>query len=414
MKYSVDLCGEIQLPGSKSILNRVLIIASQMYSDLVLHNVSGCQDVSTMLYCLRKLGSKFSEIDNDLYIQPQLHTDEVHSFFIRDAAAVFRFLLVRLAVHPGLVSIIDVNTQLLHRPHYPLISALKTLGTEFIRDSFPLQFIGTEPQLRELQVDSSYSSQYLSAFLLSAPLFKHGIKITPGKRIVSQGYLEMTIKLLADFGIEIYRELDTLIIPPDSVFRNLPAYTIEPDYSSACYFWALGALNQGLIKVRTNGDTSIQPDFNFPDILTEMGAKVTRGEDFISVTRQDLRGGEYNLIDMPDQVPTMAVLALFADSPTTIRAGNHISYKESDRLDALLKEFPKLGAKIEFKDQKLIVHPLREEPDPCMLNTRDDHRLAMSFLLINQIFPRVSIEEEDSIAKSYPNFLLDLHSLQIT
>jgi len=255
------------------------------------------------------------------------------------------------------------------------------------------------------------SSQFISSLLLIAPSYKNDLELFLEGEVVSRSYIDMTIMIMRDFGVIVDFDGKRIFIKAGQKYNDLEEYKIEPDYSSACYFWALGALSRSVVSTNTINTTSLQPDYKFLTILINIGTKIEIEKDKICVSHGKLKGISVDMRDMPDQVPTLAVLALFADSKTTITNIEHLKYKESNRIEALITELSRIGADINYKNGTLTTNPLNHIPEVITLNTYKDHRLVMAFHILKILFPQISINNTSSVDKSYPNFLDDVKSL---
>lgn len=222
----------------------------------------------------------------------------------------------------------------------------------------------------------------------------------------------MTIKIMQDFGVIVDFDGSRIFIQSGQEYNNLNEYYIEPDFSSACYFWALGALSKSAVSTNTIEQSSLQTDFNFLTILKKIGAKIEVKKDVISVCRNKIKGITIDMMDMPDQVPTLAVIALFADTKTIIKNIEHLQYKESNRINALVEELSRIGANVSYNKGALVITPLNKIPGSITLNSHHDHRLVMAFHILKLIFPQISITGSPSVEKSYPDFLKDIKSIK--
>ena len=408
----IKLRGEITPPGSKSIIQRVLLISTFLDRSITLKGISDCEDVSKMQESLVDLGCIVIPGKNFITIKPPERLNNIINAKIKDSATALRFLVVRLATYPGIKSFISMSRQLAGRPLDPLLNVLKKCGSEITRRKNKIEIIGHKFNCQEISIDAGISSQFISAFLLTSPWFDNGIRIIPKQVPVSRLYLQLTCEIMKEFGINVIKKNGEWLVPAGSKYRNLTNYDIEPDASSACYFWALGALTGSEISVKGLAPDSFQPDIAFLDILGKMGAEINISEESIKVMKGKLKGIKTDLSNLPDQVPTLAFLALFADSPTTIRNIRHLKYKESNRIDVLIREFKKLGARIVYEMGDLCVEPLRKKPAKVTLKTDHDHRLAMIFYLLKLLYPDLEIDDLDCINKSYPEFIRDIGKLK--
>ncbi|RLD58967.1 MAG: 3-phosphoshikimate 1-carboxyvinyltransferase [Bacteroidetes bacterium] len=404
----------IILEGSKSILNRVLIISSFLPTPLEISNISHCDDVITLVNNLEKLGFHIKIKNNSLTIIPPKKISNLQRLNIKDSGTAFRFLISRLAVLEGIESSIDVSLQLKCRPIKQLIEILKRIGVDIRSEKFPIKIFGKKLIGGEYGIQANISSQFISSLLLISPLFQTDFILNLSGNVVSQSYIEMTLQIMKDFGIKSNYKEKRIIIPAGQYYINLKRYLIEPDFSSACYFWALGSLSLNKICTFGNIKNSCQPDYKFLKILEKMGAQIEMDNNKICVKKNKLCGIEVDFKDMPDQTPTLTILALLANSPTKIKNISHLKFKESNRIDALIKEIRRIGGKISYEDNSLIINPLNFEPPKIKLNTYNDHRLVMSFYILKALFPQIEIENKECVKKSYPNFLKDFKKVTKT
>ncbi len=255
-------------------------------------------------------------------------------------------------------------------------------------------------------VTGEISSQYLSGLLLAAPYARQAVELVPSDRFVSQPYIDMTLAVMADFGVEVRRLYDGgFAISAGNRYRGR-VYEIEPDASAASYFFAAAAITGGQVTVEGLSKSSIQGDIAFCDCLRKMGCKVEYREHAITVAGGKLHGIEIDMNGISDTVQTLAAAALFAEGPTTITGVAHIRHKETDRLSALAGELRKFGAEIEELDDGLRITP--QELHAARIATYDDHRMAMSMALVGLRVPGVVILDPACTAKTYPLFFRDL------
>ncbi len=425
----VDLMNQIiRFPGSKSLLIRVLLISTYLEKPLLIENASSCSDVLTMIDNLRKFGFIIENDEDKISIQPPCKfANKNKIFFIKDSATAFRFLLARMASITDQRFEITVSKQLQDRPMRPLIKILEQQGAIIDSRRFPFSIEGKKLAGGKVKLDASISSQFISALLLIAPSYENDMEIEFEGELVSASYLNMTIKLMRYFGINVIWQKDRIFLEKGQKYQNPEKIKIEPDYSSACYFWALGALSEKEICTEFAGNKFSQADLHFLKIIDKMGACVktkfissneTNNEENgngnlltnkICVQKKQLHGVKVNMKDMPDQVPTLSILALFAEEKTTISGIAHLRFKESDRIAALLSELKKLGVKIEWNGNQLTIQPLQNtENKRIILGTHQDHRLLMSFAILQTKFPAIQFNEKKSVEKSFPKFFQEL------
>ncbi len=435
MKNKFNGQGIVTLPGSKSIAIRALIITSFFDTPLKLQNFPDCEDSLTLSLALLELGFSFERKGNDLTVIPAESYNLHPTIEIKDSAAALRFLLFRLAGWPDMLATVKITPQLEKRPLDPLVDIIRGIGGKIEKTDNSFTVKGSESLslfnknnagifrdritrvihqlpfkksvLNILHKTAPISSQFLSGILLSFPIFKDGISLELKAEQVSASYITLTLKVMESFGIQAEREGNRITIPAQN-YHNPGKFRIEEDFSSACYFWAIGALSSKAVGVRTAARSSAQADFGFLKILENMGAQIIRGEDYIAVQGKELHGIKTDMLQMPDQVLTLAVLALFADSPTEIRNIDQLRYKETDRITALIKELSKIGADIRYERKVLIIKPLTSTPVQSILNTYNDHRLVMSFSLLALIFEELKLDSGEGLNKSFPTFFDEL------
>ena len=422
---------KVDLQGSKSILNRVLMISTFLETPLKITNDSQCNDVITLKRNLEKLGLNFQKKENSMLIipslclisgllqiktnkkQPQrrypLYNDE-QSFFVKESATGLRFLISRLASLENLVSEINVSSQLAKRPIKPLLQVIRRFGAD-ISETYPLKIKGSKLSGGRIGLNSDISSQFISSLLLIAPVYRDDLLIKLSGKIVSKPYIIMTLKIMEHFGIQAELSQNEIFIKKGQNYTNPSEYEIEPDFSSACYFWALGALSDKFIYTSSTKQKSLQADFCFLDIIKKMGAEISLKKDLIGVRRGELKGINVDMKDLPDQVPTLAVLALLANSKTSIKNIEHLKYKESDRINSLLKEIRKLGGKADFSDNTLNIYPLSTNPGKVKIETSNDHRIAMAFHILKSKYPKIEIINPGCATKSFPNFIREFEHI---
>jgi len=403
----------IKFEGSKSIIQRVLIISTFLKSPLRIINFSKCEDVQTLIFNLTKLGFSFQNGDEFLLISPPQEIRNSQELFIQNSGTALRLLLSRLVMMKDMKTSIDFSTQLKKRPIKSLIKILQNLGADINYQQFPIEINGKVLNGGKIEIHADVSSQFISSILLVAPYFDADIELILKGKIVSRPYIKLTQKVMKDFGVESEFKRNRIFVSANQQYKNPAEYHVESDFSSACYFWALGALSSSPIYTEGGSKEFSQPDFQFLKILSKMGAKIQRKTNFISVRKGNLVGIEIDMKDIPDQVPTLAVLALFAESKTKIKNIHHLKYKESNRIFGLVKELQKIGCNIKYEKEVLIIHPLKKKPLKAKLHSYQDHRLVMAFYILKTKFPYLTISDEQVVKKSYPDFFEDIKGLKL-
>jgi len=411
MECRLNCNGKVELEGSKSILARVLIISTFLRTQLKIVNSSNCNDIRTLIDNLEQLGIGFKWQGNSLTVITNEPVSDEIQLNIKDSGTAFRFLLARSVILQDVHSIISVSNQLKKRPILPLVEILQKLGANFKFTGFPIEMKGKQLNGAEIDLQADISSQFISALMLIAPAYNSRLTINLIGRIVSRSYIKMTAAIMLNFGVECRFSKNKIIIESGQEYSNPSIYEIEPDFSSAGYFWALGALSNKEVCTSCISGDSLQSDFQFLSILEKMGAKVNRSSKSVCISRGLLKGIEIEMKDIPDLVPTLAVLALFANSPSQLRNIAHLQYKESNRISALVSELSRIGADIEFVDESLVIHPLNNKSAAVELNAHHDHRLVMAFHILKAVFPYISINNKEEVAKSYASFFDDFNRI---
>ena len=291
-------------------------------------------------------------------------------------------------------------------PIQHLLDALQQIGVQAISVNHdgcpPLEVMGGRVSGGEVHINCSISSQFLSGLLLIAPYTCQGLKIYVTDGPVSKPYIDMTIDIMSQFGVAVVRDgYHYFEVSGGQCYRS-GSYMIEPDASQAGYFWAAAAITGSEIRVAGITEKSSQGDVRFAEVLRRMGCHVTHAPDGIAVKGGNLSGIEVDMADMPDIVPTLAVVAAFAKGTTTIKNVAHLKVKESDRLTAVINELTKMGISAKSDHDDLIV--VGGRPHGAVIETYNDHRMAMCFAIAGLVVPGVSIINEGCVGKSFPGF----------
>jgi 3-phosphoshikimate 1-carboxyvinyltransferase len=337
--------------------------------------------------------------------------------FCGNSGTTIRFLTALCALGHGHFTL-DGIPRMRQRPIGELLVLLINMGARIrclAADGFPPVEVDADGLAGGIQrFGAAASSQFLSAALMVSPFCRHEVHVDLDPGQTSWPYVAMTMRLMDHFGVtcELLRDPKTheprrIVVPRHTYTAQ--AHAIEPDASNATYFLAAAAIHRGSrVTIPGLGPSSLQGDVGFADCLRQMGADVKVTADSITVTGTDrLDGIDMDLSSMPDTAQTLAVAALFAHGPTTIRGVGNLRVKETDRLAALATELGKLGAKTEIAGDALTIHP-PSSPKSAAIDTYDDHRMAMSFALAATKIPGVTIKDAECVAKTYPNYFADL------
>lgn len=401
----------VEVPGSKSIANRALVCAALADGESVLAGMPDGDDTEAMLDCLGRLGLAIERAGTTVTIRGGRASFRPGPLDLptRLAGTTSRFVTALAALGPGPYTI-DGEPPLRRRPMAPLHDALAALGVGMVpaeqAGHLPVTVQGpADADVSEVSLLGDVSSQYLTALMLIAPYLPAGLRLVLTTPLVSRPYVVMTAAVMAAFGVEGVEVGESVIIVPAGAYRPR-AYTVEPDASSASYPLAAAAICGGSVRVPGLTAASLQGDAGFCRVLAEMGCVVRQDDDGTTVSRTGaLRGIDIDMVEMSDLVPTLAAVAVYADSPVNIHGVGFIRSKESDRLGDLCAELRAAGVDAVDDADGLTVRPSR--PHPARLATHHDHRLAMAFALVGLGAvgtEGIEVEDPEVVSKSWPDF----------
>lgn len=408
-----SLAGEVQMPGSKSISNRILLLAALAKGRTRVRNLLRSEDTERMLNALQKLGVAIAEDGQDWLVEgaggPLATDGRKVALHLGLAGTALRPLTAALALGRG-EFLLDGVPRMRERPIAPLVDALRRLGADIEYAGTtgypPIRVRGTGLRGGRVDIDGSLSSQFLSALLLAAPLAAGPLAIRVQGPLVSRPYIDLNLELMQRFGVFVaVEEEQRMFRAPAAGYHSPGQCLVEGDASSATYFLAAGAVRGKGIRVRGVGADSIQGDLGFADVLRTMGAQVRIRPAAIEAAPgpKSLIGIAADCNRMPDAAMTLAVLALFARGRTRIDNIGNWRLKETDRLAAMARELRKLGAEVEEGPDYLAIAP-PEALQPAAIDTYGDHRMAMSFSLAALGGVPVTIKNPDCVAKTFPDY----------
>jgi 3-phosphoshikimate 1-carboxyvinyltransferase len=434
----------IRVPGSKSITNRALILAalSDPNRGSELRGVLQSEDTEYMVDALRALGFRV-QVD---WPQATIHVrrgactspipEKNAHLFVGNSGTCMRFLTALVGTGHGSYQL-DGVARMRERPIADLLDALRQLGVNarsLDRDGFPPVLVETDGSLfsdspsssisGKVRIRGEVSSQFLSGLLMVAPLARKAVTIEVNGPLVSRPYVAMTLGMMKEFGVEVAGDGTSHFEVPVHAWYQGRVYEIEPDASSASYFLAAAAVTGGQVDVPGLGlnvtadvktlyfTGSLQGDTAFANLLYEMGCRVTRTNEGVSVQGGPLHGIVADMNAISDTVMTLAAVACFAEGPTTIRNVAHIRHKETDRLAALATELRRIGVEVEelADGLKIVPRPV-DQLHGAEIETYNDHRMAMSLALVGLRVPGIVIKNPACVAKTYPGFFDDLAKL---
>ena len=405
--------GSIRPPGSKSITNRALICAAAAGDKSVLQNALDSEDTQVMVTALNQLGLDVRWEGPNLLVDGGVERikEPESEIFVANSGTTIRFLGALLAGVGGTFRLNGV-ARMEERPIKDLVDALRQLGVDAKCSETgcpPLWFASHGFHHSNCTIKGDISSQYLSGMLMAAPLASNALSISVDGDLVSVPYIDITLEVMNTFGVSVrcdqYREF---MIPATSTYRGT-VYDIEPDASAASYFFALAAITQGEITVSGLGKNAIQGDIAFVECLEAMGCEVEYAESSITVIGKPLKGIDVDMNAISDTVPTLGVVALFANGTTNIRNVEHVRHKETDRITDLARELIKLGADVDERTDGLSITPVKM--NAAEIETYNDHRMAMSFAVAGTMIDGVTIHDPACCEKTYPKFFDDLVEL---
>lgn len=425
----------VKVPGSKSLTNRALLIASLANGKTTLTNALFSDDSKYFALALKNLGFdiQLDETNHKMIVNGLGGKIPVKQaeLFIGNAGTAARFLSAFLSLAHG-EYMIDGDARMRERPIGDLIDSLKQLGVNIktIDDrpqtikkssivhrpssdiSLPIKIISNGLSGGKTKVAGNISSQFLSALLMVAPYAKSVIEIELTTELNSKPYVDMTIEIMKDFGVEVERQGYQYFRAPITNYESRITYSIESDASAASYFFAAPAICGGSVRVENISKNSKQGDIKFLDVLTQMGCTVEEANNSIMVNRQSsIVGIDIDMRDIPDTAQTLAVIAPFANSPTRIRGIASARVKETDRVSATCTELKRLGVQVEEHQDGMTIYPC-ENFKPATIQTYNDHRMAMAFSLIGLRFDGITIENPNCVSKTFPNYFEALDELR--
>ena len=413
--------GEVNLPGSKSLSNRALLIAALAEGTTKITNLLESDDTRHMLNALKLLGVEYrlSEDKTECTVIGNggpFCNNESLELFLGNAGTAMRPLCAALTLGKG-TYVLTGEPRMKERPIGHLVNALRNAGADISyleNEGYPpLKIVANGLKGGEVKIDGTISSQFLTALLMAAPMAENDMHISIVGELVSKPYIDITLDIMRIFGVDVMNDnYEKFIVKAGQKYRAVETFMVEGDASSASYFLAAAAIKGGTVKVTGIGKNSVQGDVDFADVLEKMGAKVEWGDDHISVSRGELNAVDMDFNHIPDAAMTIATTALFANGTTTLRNIYNWRVKETDRLYAMATELRKVGAKVEEGEDYLTITP-PEQLQHAAIDTYDDHRMAMCFSLLALDPVSVTINEPECTAKTFPTYFEVLESISI-
>lgn len=407
--------GQITLPGSKSISNRTLLLAALSTGITEIRDLLASDDTDRMLEALQVLGVAVVKLGHNHYRVTGCNGNfpvKAADLFLGNAGTAFRPLTAALAFSGGTYTLRGV-ARMHERPIGDLVDALRQLGADITylgETGFPPLLIkpaSISPQA-EVSIRGDVSSQFLTALLMALPILGQAAQITMASELISKPYIEITLNLMAQFGVQVKRQgWDVFSLAAGQAYVSPGVTYVEGDASSASYFLAAGALGGGPVRVLGVGKNSIQGDIQFAEALEQLGVQIEYGDNWVQASLpkgRKLKAFDRDFNHIPDAAMTLAIVALFCDGPC--RLSNIASWrvKETDRIAAMATELRKLGAEVEEGADWMRVAPLERLTPNAVIDTYDDHRMAMCFSLASLAGVPVRINDPKCTAKTFPTY----------
>ena len=421
LKASNQVRGCIKLPGSKSITNRVLLMAALGSGVTKLIDPLRSEDTDQMINALIKLGVSVKEVNDDkniIEIKGAEHNfpNKNTNLFLGNSGTTFRPLAAVLAMMGGDYYLSGIE-RMHERPIKDLVDALEQMGSSIRYEKNhgypPITINNSSIEISEpIQIKGDISSQYLTALLIAGPISNNEFNIEVIGDLISKPYIDITLKLLKKFNIFYNNDNWRLFsLKKDSVYKNPTKIFVEGDASSASYFFAAASL-AGSIEIKGINKDSIQGDLKFLDIISKMGAKIEYKSDSIQVSKaSNLKGLEIDCIEIPDAAMTLAIMAVFADKPTKLKNIGSWRVKETDRILAMDNELTKMGVEVSTTHDSMTIFPQKQLNDNISIETYNDHRIAMCFSLFCLKNLNITIQDPNCVNKTYPDYFKDLKSV---
>jgi 3-phosphoshikimate 1-carboxyvinyltransferase len=403
-------------PPSKSHTNRALVLAALTDGISVIENYAICEDTIYMIRSLRKLGVKIIQNENELIVLGKggnFNKKKV-TLFCGNAGTTFRFLTALSIFNNGEVTLTG-SKRMLERPIGELVDALNQLNVKIESNNGypPVKVYGGSFNPKPIKINAKKSSQFLSALLLIMPVLGKDFSIELEDELPSLPYVKMTIQTLKDFGVKVQHSEFKKFFISENLKLKPAKIIIESDASSATYFLGSAAVLRKSIIVNGLRKNTTQADIKFVKVLQRMGCDVKWDKNSIKLKGKKLRGISVDMNEAPDSVPALAVVSLFAEGRTLIKNIENLRYKESDRIQALANELSKLGAKIRTGKDFIEINPVKEYK-PAVIETYNDHRIAMSFAIAQLKIPKIKIKNPECVKKSFPDFWQEFNKMRVS
>ena len=407
-----SVAGTVNLPGSKSVSNRALLLAAMASGTTRLTNLLDSDDIRHMLSALAQLGVQYElssckTICTVVGLGQAFSVPDKLSLFLGNAGTAMRPLCAALCLAQGEFELTG-EPRMEERPIGSLVDSLRQAGADirYLKNELypPLLIKGTGLKGGHIEIDGSVSSQFLTAFLMAAPMAEQETSIAIIGELVSKPYIDITLHIMAQFGVIVSHDnYQHFTIKGQQTYQSPGDFLVEGDASSASYFLAAAAIKGGKVRVTGIGKNSIQGDIRFADVITAMGGRITWADSYIEAESGELQAVDLDMNHIPDAAMTIAITALFARGTTTIRNVYNWRVKETDRLAAMATELRKVGAIVEEGEDYLTITPPAQLRH-AEIDTYNDHRMAMCFSLVALSDTTVTINNPGCTSKTFPEY----------
>lgn len=418
LKRCKEAYGIVNLPGSKSVSNRALLLSALAKGTTEITNLLDSDDTKRMLEALEALGVEYKLSTDRIKcivkgLGSSFYCINPLELFLGNAGTAMRPLTAALCASHGSFTL-KGEPRMYERPIAHLVNALRMAGADVSylgKEGYPpLEIKGTELKGGTVEIDGSVSSQFLTAFLMASPLAKKDVVINIKGELVSKPYIDITISMMKQFGVEVENvNYQQFKIKAPQTYISPSTFLVEGDASGASYFLAAGAI-AGDIRVTGVGINCVQGDIKFTKVLCAMGAKVVIGDDFVECKKAPLHGVDLDLNEIPDAAMTLVPLALFAEGKTVIRNVGNWRVKETDRLHAMATELKKLGVECVEGEDFLEIIPNKIKKNVA-IDTYNDHRMAMCFSLVS-FLNDVTINDPGCCSKTFPDYFEKFNAIR--
>lgn len=410
MKITVQpstLQGSLKIPASKSIMQRACIAALLSEEECVIGNPCLSEDCLNMLDVIQDLGAEVSSSDAGIHIKAKLDSPEAE-VNCGESGLGTRLLIPILSLFNEELTL-NASGSMSSRPIEPIIECLQKNGVTFTGSGFPLKIKGPI-QPGEFELDGSISSQFLSGLLMVLPLLNDDSTIKV-KNLKSKAYIDLTIEVMGYFGVQVvHKDYESFSIPGNQKYGSRSIF-IDGDWSSAASMMVAAAVSaRDAVRFEEVGGDFTQADQSITGVMLFAGCRFHREDNNYLLYPGKIRSFDFDATDCPDLFPVLAALAVFGKKASSIRGTHRLKHKESNRAEAIQKEFAKAGIKVELEDDVMTIHPGR--PNSATLNSHGDHRIAMAAAILGLGGKAaITIEGAEAVRKSYPEFWNDLSEL---